>query len=180
MAVILVFDLDGTIAPYKRSVSKKMAEFLNKLARSYEVRVVTGGKSSYAKRACRRLENIYVVGTADRHSSIDMAKALGVSKSTFHDSKKLQKSRLSIIKQLNYSLYKLNLVAMAGGRSTIDITHKNSTKANMVHGDIIYFYDCKWEFNLKHSNDWPLIKKSTKAIRTDWKRIRKDVIKCLQ
>jgi hydroxymethylpyrimidine pyrophosphatase-like HAD family hydrolase len=174
----LVFDLDGTIAPYKEDVPKDIAKFLNTLGPIY---IVTGGKTSYAKKACRSLTNATIIGMADHHDSIDLAKAMNVNKQTFNNIRRYQLIRVALTEQLNESLTGTGLIALTGGRSTIDIMDVNNTKAQAVDGDdIIYFYDCKWKFNIEHSNDWPMIQKAKKAVRTDYTRIIRDVKRCIQ
>lgn len=172
-----VFDLDGTIAPYKKDIPKEIAEFLNTLGRIY---VITGGKTAYAKKACKALKNATIIGMADSHDSIDLAKILKIDKEKFNNNLKYQKIRINLVDQINQSLKNTNLRAYTGGRSTIDIMNIHNTKAHAVDGDITYFYDCKWEMNISKSNDYPMILKATRTIKTNWKRVIKDIKACQQ
>lgn len=173
-----VFDLDGTIAPYKEPVPEDIATFLNTLGHIY---VVTGGKTDYAKSACFRLTNATIIGMADTCDSIDLCPLFGITKEEFFHSEDYQHRRLRLVEQLNKSLQKHGFQAFVGGRSTIDIMKATNTKAHAVDGDDIYYFcDCHWAFNLEHSNDWPMIEKAKVATITHYTKIIEEVKKCLQ
>jgi phosphomannomutase len=44
MKKLIAFDLDGTLAPSKSTLPKRMAELLNKLLEGFEVCIISGGK----------------------------------------------------------------------------------------------------------------------------------------
>ncbi len=44
MKKLIAFDLDGTLAPSKSTLPKRMAELLNKLLENFEVCIISGGK----------------------------------------------------------------------------------------------------------------------------------------
>jgi phosphomannomutase len=44
MKKLIAFDLDGTLAPSKSTLPKRMAELLNRLLENYEVCIISGGK----------------------------------------------------------------------------------------------------------------------------------------
>lgn len=180
MDKIFVFDLDGTIAPYKKNVPQQIADYINN--NLGHVIIVTGGTSKYAKRATYNILDKTVIGLADYCSSIDLAKAMQVPKFIFNNVKYFQSIRYSIARQLNISLSSSGLLALTGGRSTIDIESFKINKGTLVsrvwqarNKKIIFFYDCKWSFLIKHSNDYPLIQIAHKSIRTNWRRIKKDI-----
>lgn len=175
---IYVFDLDGTIAPYKKDVPQHIADYINE--NLGKVIIVTGGTSEYAKKATSRIKDKHVIGLADHCASIDLAKAFRIPKWLFNNVEYFQRVRLSIAQQLSESLMGNGMMALCGGRSTIDMESRLNNKGSRVgelckSKEIIFFYDCKWDFIEPYSNDYPLIKIAKKSIRTNWKRIIDDI-----
>lgn len=171
---ILAFDLDGTIAPSKKPVPQSIADFLNTLGHIY---IITGGTSSYAESATTLLKDKTVIGMADERPSIDLSKAFRIPKWIFNALPYFQKVRASIVKQFNAGSSGERMYI--GGRSTIDIMSRTKYDALMEHvgkeEKIYYFFDCKWDFNLPHSNDYPMVEGADSSIRTNYKRIKADV-----
>lgn len=173
-----VFDLDGTIAPYKKDVPQHIADYINE--HLGKVVIVTGGTSEYARKATANIKDKHVIGLADHCPSIDLAKAFRIPKWVFNNVEYLQRVRLAIAQQLNESLSGSGMMALCGGRSTIDMESRLNNKGSRVRewcgpDDIIFFYDCKWRFIEPYSNDYPLIKIAKKSIRTNWKRVIEDI-----
>lgn len=166
-----VFDLDGTLAPFGKSVGTKVADVLNTLG---HVLIISGNSKKRMKAATKLVRNKTLISVGDFPSNfkLDLAGCFGVSKDVFGKSKKYQRIRNNLCLQLR----KLDERIYIGGRSTIDfMAEDKSMITNIDWNKVVYFYDNEWSMNNKIHNDVPVIRKAKKSIRTNHIRIIRDI-----
>lgn len=166
-----VFDLDGTLAPFGKPVSREVANAVNKLG---HVHIISGNSMKRMKAATKLIKNKTLVSIGDlkENFKLDLASAFNVSKDSFGNDENMQIFRKNICLQLR----KFDKRIYIGGRSTIDFMAINKSMiANIEWKKVTYFYDNKWAMNSRIHNDVPVIAKAKRAIRTDYTCIIKDI-----
>lgn len=178
--IIFAFDLDGTIANYGRSVSKRVANLLNQLPNVY---IITGGSRESAAQATKLIKSKVVIGMRDFEDGyhMDLSKIFMTTKQRFVNSSTYQQMR----KNLCLELRKHGANCYVGGRSTIDFMPKVN-KGDIIKNlqkngsKVVYFYDCQWAINKDINNDVPAVKEAWKSVKTDHRTICKDLKECLK
>lgn len=172
-----VFDLDGTIAYYGRSVSLEVAAAINALG---PVTIISGGQASHIRNATSHIKRKTIISMADfpGNHRIDCAAMLNVTKDRFGKTTAHQQARRNLCLQLR-KIHGRNVYV--GGRSTIDImlamNKAHALKALYPHQPVIYFYDCEHYLNNDIHNDTPILDIAQVAVKTSPVTIIQDIKK---